>query len=114
MKQHAQHIPTKLLAVVMAGVVGVGFATAAMATGGGAGAQAVASNKALAAVYADAHMSTFGSAFSNAQWQSSATRGAERAAERMDTDVDGLGQSTVAGLEAAGKATATAERPGTR
>lgn len=122
MKQNAQQIRTKLLTVIMAGVAGVGFAAAATAAGVGvgintnvgAGAQVAAPNNAQAGGSADAHMSTAGSANSNAQWQNGATRGADRAAARMDTNVNGLEQSTAAGLESAGKATAKAKRQGTR
>ncbi|MDP1645398.1 MAG: hypothetical protein Q8K35_08400 [Thiobacillus sp.] len=122
MKQNTQQIRTKLLTVIMAGVAGVGFATAATAAGVGvdvntnvsAGAQVAAPNNAQAGGSADAHMSTSGSANSNAQWQSGATRGADRAAERMGTNVDGLKQSTTAEFEAAGQATVKAKRPGTR
>lgn len=116
MKQNAQQIRTKLLTVILAGVAGVGFATAVTAAGVGvggkadAGAQVAASDKAQAGVYADAHMSTTGSANGNAQGQSGATWGADRAAERMGTNVDGLAQSTAAELEAS-QATAKAKRP---
>lgn len=122
MMRNAQQIRSKLLTVIMAGVAGVGFATAATAAGVGvganahvgAGAQVAAPNNAQAGGRADAHMSTAGSANSNAQWQSGATRGADRAAERMGTDSDGLKQSTAAELGAADMAAAQAKRPGTR
>lgn len=118
MKQNSQQIRTKLLTVIMAGVAGVGFATAATAAGVGAnvgaGTEVTAPDKAQAGGSADAHMSTSGSANTNAQWESGATRGADRAAARMDTNVDALEQTTAAELEAAGKATAKTKRPATR
>jgi len=116
MKQHAQQIRTKLFIVIMAGLAGVGFATAATAAevAAGADAQVAAPDHAQAGGSADAHMSTSGNANSNAQWQSGASRGADRAAERRGTNVDGLEQSAAAEHEAAGKTTATAKRSGTR
>ena len=117
MKQN-QQIRTKLLTVMMAGVTGVGFAAAATAAGVGigadanvdAGAQVTAPANAQAGGSADTHMSTTGDANSNAQWQSGALRGADRAAERMGED--GLKQSTE--LQATGKTTAKAKRSITR
>ena len=116
MKQHAQQIRTKLFIVIMAGLAGVGLATAATAAqvAAGADAQVAAPDHVQAGGSADAPMSTSGSANSNAQRQSGATRGADRAAERTGTNVIGLEQSTAAGLESAGKATAKAKRQGTR
>lgn len=120
MMRNAQQIRTKVLTVIMAGMAGVGFATAATAAGVGANvnvgadAQVAAPNNAQAGGSADAHMSTAGSANSNAQWQSGATRGADRAAERTGTNSDGLEQSTAAELGAAGMAAAKAKRSGTR
>jgi hypothetical protein len=118
MKQNAQQIRTQLLTVIMAGVAGVGFAAAATAAGVGggvnanvgAGAQVVAP-EAQAGGSADVHMSPSGSENSNAQWQGGATRGADRAAARMGTNVDGLEPSTAAELGAAGQAAAKAKRP---
>ena len=122
MKQYAQQIRTKLLTVITAGAagVGVGFATAATSASVGAnanvdaGAQVAAPSNAQASSYVDVHLSTTGSTFRTAQWQSGATGGADRAAERMGTSIDGLEQSTAAGLESAGMATAKAKHPGTR
>ena len=98
---------------------GVGLAAAATAAGVGvdvnakvgAGAQVAAPDIAQAGGSANANMSTSGSANSNAPLQSGAIRGAGRAAERMGTNVDGLGQSTVAELEAAGQASAKTKHP---
>jgi hypothetical protein len=89
MKQNAQQIRNKLMIVIMAGVAAVGFAAAARAaqvgagvsTDDGASAQVEAPSNARAGGSGNAHMSTSGSANSNAQWQSGATRGADRAAE---------------------------------
>jgi len=118
MMRNAQQIRTKLLTVIMAGVAGVGLAAAATAAevGGGAdanvdaGVQVAAPGNTQAGGTADAHMSTAGSANSNAQWQSGALRGADRAAERMGADE--LKQSTE--LQATGKTTAKAKRSITR
>jgi hypothetical protein len=116
MKQNAQ-IRTQLLTVIMAGVASVGFAAAATAAGVGGGvntnvgAGAQVAPEAQAGGSADAHMSTTGSENSNAQWQGGATQGADRAAARMGTTVDGLEPSTPAELEAVGQATAKAKRP---
>ena len=107
MKQYAQQVRTQLLTLIMAGVAGAGLATTATAAGiggganvnAGVGAGVTAPDTAQAGGAADAHMSSSGSANSNAQWQSGATRGSDRAAER--TNADG------ADLEAAGTATVT-------
>ena len=113
MKQNAQQVRTKLLTLIMAGVAGAGFAAAATAAGidgginanVGTGATVSAPDTTQAGGTADAHMSTSGSANSNAQWQSGATRGADRAAERMNTHGAEMTQSGGADLEAAGTAT---------
>jgi hypothetical protein len=116
MKQNAQ-IRTQLLTVIMAGV---GFATAATAAEVdasvdakvGADAQVAAPGNIQAGGTADAHMSPSGSTNSNAQWQSGATRGADRAGERMSMSGSELKPSTELG--AAGKTTAKAKRSVTR
>ena len=105
MKQNTQQVRTQLLALIMAGLATT--ATAAGIGGGanvnaGVGAGVTAPDTAQAGGAADAHMSSSGSANSNAQWQSGATRGSDRAAER--TNADG------ADLEAAGAATVTGKR----
>ena len=108
MKQYAQQVRTQLLTLIMAGVAGAGLATTATAAGigghaeVGAGASLPAPDTAQAGGAADAHMSSSGSANSNAQWQSGATRGAGRAAERMNADG--------ADLEATGTATVKGQR----
>ena len=109
MMRNAQQIRSKLLTVILAGVAGVGFATAATAAGVDigvdanvdAGAQVEAPGNVQAGGPADAHMSPSGSTNTNAQWQSGAARGADRAAERMGTNGTELKQSTE--LEATGK-----------
>ena len=113
MKQNAQQVRTQLLTLIMAGVTGAGFAAAATAAGigggvnanVGAGANVSVPGTAQAGGAADAHMSPSGSANSNAQWQSGATRGADRAAERMDAQGAEMKQSGGAGLEATDTAT---------
>ncbi|HAN56911.1 MAG TPA: hypothetical protein DCQ77_12340 [Betaproteobacteria bacterium] len=112
MKYQAQQLPTKLLTTIMAGVAAIGFATAASAVGGGlgvnanvgAGAQVPAPISGQAGGAADAQMSTSGSANTNAQSQDDATRGTERADERMSTTASESKPVTKAELEASGKA----------
>ena len=105
MKQSVQQVHTKLMSLILSsliitGVAGVGFAAAAMAAGApaGVGADAVAGGA------TEANMSDAGTANSNAQWQSGATRGADRAAARMHTTGSKMKQSGGADLEASGKA----------
>lgn len=87
MKHYAQQVRAKLLTVIMAGMAGIGLASAATAAGVGTGANAtVGSGAPAAGVTAEEHMNASGSANSNAQWQDGATQGADRAAERMNTD----------------------------
>ncbi|MHB1086009.1 MAG: hypothetical protein ACYCZA_14375 [Thiobacillus sp.] len=100
MKQNTQQVRTKLLTLIMAGVAGAGLAAAATAAGLGGGINAsvgagatVSAPTAQAGGAADAHMSTSGIANSNAQWQSEATRGADRAAERMNANGAEMTQS---------------------
>lgn len=100
MKQYAQQIRTQLLTLIMAGVAGAGVATAATAADVGAGASVPAPDTAQAGGAADAHMSPSGSANNNAQWQSGATRGADRATERMNAngaDLEATGTAMVKG-----------------
>jgi hypothetical protein len=108
MKQYAQQVRTQLLTLIMAGVAAAGVAMTATAAGlgggihadVGAGASAPAPEPAQAGGAADAHMSPSGSANNNAQWQSGATRGADRAAERMNAegaDLEATGTATVKG-----------------
>jgi hypothetical protein len=120
MKTSTQPIRSRLMAVIMAGVTGAGFATAAAAAGAGVDANADARAKAATPGYvqaggaADAHMNAYGSAHTNAQWKSGASRGTDRAAERASTGIDALEPSTTAEFEVAGKASAQARRPGSR
>jgi hypothetical protein len=119
MMRNVLQIRTQLLTVIMAGVAGVGLATGASAASVGAGvkanvgagAQVAPPDTAQAGGSADAHMSTSGSANTNAQWQSGATRGADRAAERLGTTSEEAEQTAPTDLEAA---TAKAKRSGTR
>jgi len=114
MTQKTQPIRTRLVTALMAGVASIGFATAATAAGvgvnAGADAQLESPVKAQTGGTAEAHMSTSGSANSNAQWQSGATRGGDRAAERLDAKGAGMTQSTDAELEATGKASVKGAR----
>lgn len=118
MKQYAQQVRTQLLTLIMAGVAGVGAATAATAAGlgggvhadVGAGASVPAPDTAQAGGTADAHMSPSGSANSNAQWQSGATRGADRAAERTNADGAEMKQSGGADREVSDTATVKGKR----
>src|SRR5512139_1023539 len=94
MKQIAQQIRTQLMTLITAGVAGLTLATVATAAEVGAGANAQAGG------VADAHMSPSGSANGNAQWQSGATQGADRAADRMSTYGAEMKQSGRANLDA--------------
>ena len=113
MKQYAQQVRTQLLTLIMAAVAGAGFASAATAAGlgggvnanVGAGANVSVPGAAQAGGAADAHMSPSGSASGNAQWQSGASRGTDRAAERMDTRGGEVKQSGSADLETPDAAT---------
>lgn len=110
MKQYAQQVRVKLLGLMMAGMAGVGLASAATAAGMGAGANAqVGSGAERAGVTAGEHMSTSGSTNSNAQWQDGATQGADRAAARMSTYGADAKQAG-ATLEATGKASVKGKR----
>ena len=108
MMQKTQAIHTRLVTALMAGAASIGFATAATAAGvgvnAGADAQLESPVKAQTGGTAEAHMSTSGSANSNAQWQGGATQGGDRAAERMNAKGADVTQPTDAELEAAGKA----------
>lgn len=92
MKQNTQQVRTKIMTLIVAGVVGAGFAAATSAAGIGDGIDAdigaattvPTPDTAQVGGAADAHMSTSGNASNNAQWQSGATRGTDRAAERMN------------------------------
>lgn len=95
MKQYAHQVRFKLLALIMAGMTGAGLTTAASAAEAEAALQAGGT--------AGAHMNTTGSANSNAQWKSGATRGADRAADRMSPDGADMKQSGSAPLDADGK-----------
>ena len=106
MMQKTKQVRTHLFALILAGVTGVGFATAATAAGVGvgikadvgAGATVVGSDNAQAGGVADVHMSPSGSANSNAQWKNGATQGEDRAAERMNPN----GEVPEAELDASG------------
>ena len=105
--QTAQQVARKFLVLTVAGVASAGLGAAATAAGVdakvGGGAQVAAPETDRAGGSADAHMSP---ANSNAQWQSGATRGNDRAAERMNAPDAEMTQSSGAGLETAGTAKA--------
>lgn len=81
-----------LLSMIMAGALGVGFATGASAqVGVGADAE-VAPRGGQAGGSAETRMSPSGSENSNAQWGADPTRGSERAEERRsDRGMEGRG-----------------------
>src|SRR5512139_3382806 len=110
MMQTAQQVRSKLLTLIVAGVAGVAFANAATAAGAGGSAQVAAPGGGQAGGSADAHISPAGSANSNAQWQSGATRGTDHAAERMSTSGDDMRQAAGADLESTGKANKKGQR----
>jgi hypothetical protein len=91
MMQKTQPIRSTLLTVLM-----VGFATAATAAGVGANANAGGN--------AATHVSPAGSANSNAQWQDGATKGADRATERMSPKGADMKQSGATESDATDKA----------
>lgn len=116
MKHMARQVRSTLLNTIMAGV-GIGFATAASAAGAGvgvdagAGAQVAAPpSSSRAGVAADAHMSPYGTAHNNAQWQDGAPRGAERATERLSTTGADMNNSADSEREAAGKTSLKGKR----
>lgn len=102
MMHTALHVRTQLLTAIMAGVASVGFAAGATAASLGAGAKVGADAKvsapanAQAGGSAEAHMSPSGSDNGNAQWQSGATRGPDRALEREGTSVESTTEAEAA------------------
>lgn len=108
MMQKSQAIRTQFLTVIMAGVAAVGFATTA--SGAGVGAEVAAPANAQAGGNADAHLSPSGSANSNAQWQSGAAQGADRATERMSAKGAEKKQSAGTEPEATGTAAVKGKR----
>src|SRR5574340_1243307 len=95
MMHKIQPIRSTLLTVLL-----VGFATTATAAGVGINANAGAQAGGTAAT----HMSPAGNANDNAQWQDGATRGADRAAERMSPTGADMKQSAGVESDATGKA----------
>lgn len=86
---NTKQVRSTLLSMIMAGALGVGFATSASAQVGvgadvGAGAD-MGSSGAKAGGSAETHMSPSGSENSNAQWKTDSTRGATRAEERSSS-----------------------------
>jgi len=115
MKQKSQQLRSQILAMIIASVAGVGFATAVTAAERDAGAKAASEadikgevpDAAQAGGVADGHMSPSGQEEGNAQWKSGATRGLDRAGERMSPDI--ADPEAVTGDT--GKATAKRNRP---
>ncbi|MGE5318737.1 MAG: hypothetical protein ACM3KD_01020 [Hyphomicrobiaceae bacterium] len=109
MKQIAQQVRTKFLTLALAAMAGTGVAAAANAAGLGAGINAdigagphgAMPDTAQAGGKADAHVSPSGSANGDAQWQSGATRGEDRAAKRMNAH--GADSRTATTASATGK-----------
>lgn len=115
MKQKTQPLRNPVWALIIASVAGVGFATAVTAAERDAGVKAGAETE-IKGVMPDAaqsggvaagHMSPAGQEEGNAQWKSGATRGLDRAGERMSPDV--ADPETATGDT--GKATAKHNRP---
>ena len=109
MKQKFQPLRSQVLALIMGTVAGVGFATTATAADMDAGVKAggVVPDAAQSGGVADGHMSPSGREEGNAQWKSRATRGLDRAGERMSPDV--ADPEAVTGDT--GKATAKRKQP---
>lgn len=115
MKQKTQALRSQVLALIIASVAGVGFATAVTAAERNAGVKAgaeadikgVVPDAAQSGGVADGHMSPSGREEGNAQWKSRATRGLDRAGERMSPDV----ADPEAATGDTGKATAKRNRP---
>ena len=102
MTHNTKQVRSTLLSMIMAGALGVGFATGASAqVGVGAGAE-VGPRGGQAGGSAETHMSPSGSENSNAQWKTDSTRGEVRAEERRS---GGMESGTEA--EATGGATTT-------
>lgn len=112
--QKAQQVRTQLLTLMMAGAAGISFAATAADVGikadVGTDAKVMAPDNAQAGGVAGAHMSSSGSGNGNAQWQSGAAQGVDRAAERMSLSGTGSG----AEFDATGKAAVKSKRTGTR
>lgn len=112
--QKPQQLRPQFLSTIMTAVVCAGFSSAVMAVGVGVGvnagvgadARVGASGAVQAGGNADGYMSASGSDNNNAQWQSRATRGMDRATERMNPN----GAMPEAGLEAAGTAAVKGKR----
>lgn len=105
MMQKIQPIRSTLLTVLL-----VGFATTATAAGVGVNAGVNANVGAQAGGTAATHMSPAGNANDNAQWQDGATRGADRAAERMSPTGADMKQSSGVESDATGKAALKGKR----
>ncbi len=97
MMQKSQAIRTQLLTVIMASI---GLAAAVPAVG--AGVNANVGVNAQAGGNADTHISPSGSANGNAQWQSDAAKGEDRAAGRMSAKGAEMKQSVDTELESTG------------
>lgn len=98
-----KQVRSTLLSVIMAGALGIGFATGASAQVGVGADVEVAPNGGRAGGSADTQMSPSGSENSNAQWKTESTRGEARVEERRS---DG-GMESGTEAEATGGTTTT-------
>ncbi|MDP1863698.1 MAG: hypothetical protein Q8K52_07325 [Thiobacillus sp.] len=95
MKQKSQPLRSQVLALILASLAGVGFATTVTAAerdagvkiGAEADIKGVVPDATQSGGVADGHMSPSGHEESNAQWKSGSTRGMGRAGERVSPDV---------------------------
>lgn len=110
MKQIVQQDRTRFLTLIMAGVATFGFAHVTMAADSAAAANATVGAAAQPGTAAGAQMSGSGSANSNAQWQSGATQGADRATARMSPHGAEMMHSGGADVSATGNAAAKGKR----
>jgi hypothetical protein len=113
MMRNAQPVRTRLLTVILAGMVSAGFATAASAAGTAAGARAASPGYIQAA---EAHIDAYGStkANTNAQRQDDAARGAERGADHASTNNDEAAPSAAAEPATDVNSVAQDKRPASR
>lgn len=113
MTQNAPQIPARILTAIIAGAAGVGFASAAMATGFGdraSGNQVAEPGIFLPDGAAEAHLNAYILASANAQLKRAQTAGENGAAERPGTNGDEQSQASAARLAAVAKAKRSATR----
>lgn len=118
MKKTVLQSARTLLLVAITGLGGTGYAASALAAGvgvnadAGAGLQVSTPASVQAGATAGTQMSTAGSANSNAQWQSDANKGADRAGERKSGQA--AGNKPAAEQTEADTATTKGKRAGKR